>query len=141
MTLDVIPTFSRPARHMLLTLQRAFAAVPSASAMPKLLLSLVALAAGVGLVRGAIKTPENAPIEITSTGQTTYEGGLATARDNVAIHVGDTDIYAEYVQYTANTHEAELIGNVRSYRAVSFCTDESGRCNIDTKPIRRTHGK
>ncbi len=141
MTLDVIPTFSRPARHMLLTLQRAFAAVPSASAMPKLLLSLVALAAGVGLVRGAIKTPENAPIEITSTGQTTYEGGLATARDNVAIHVGDTDIYADYAQYNSTTHEVELRGNVRIYRGVSFYTAESGIYNIDTKQIRAINAK
>jgi len=141
MTLDVIPTFSRPARHMLLTLQRAFAAIPSASAMPKLLLSLVALAAGVGLVRGAIKTPENAPIEITSTGQTTYEGGLATARDNVAIHVGDTDIYADYAQYNSTTHEVELRGNVRIYRGVSFYTAESGIYNIDTKQIRAINAK
>jgi len=126
---------------MLLTLQRAFAAVPSASAMPKLLLSLVALAAGVGLVRGAIKTPENAPIEITSTGQTTYEGGLATARDNVAIHVGDTDIYADYAQYNSTTHEVELRGNVRIYRGVSFYTAESGIYNIDTKQIRAINAK
>jgi len=109
--------------------------------MPKLLLSLVALAAGVGLVRGAIKTPENAPIEITSTGQTTYEGGLATARDNVAIHVGDTDIYADYAQYNSTTHEVELRGNVRIYRGVSFYTAESGIYNIDTKQIRAINAK
>src|SRR5437667_9453142 len=129
--------------------------------MPKLLLSLVALAAGVGLVRGAIKTPENAPIEITSTGQTTYEGGLATARGNVAIHVGDTDIYADYAQYNSTTHEVELRGHVRIYRdkptattpnkpahkfneeesdqQISFYRADSGIYNIDTKRIRATN--
>src|SRR5207247_9520913 len=104
--------------------------------MPKLLLSLVALAAGVGLVRGAIKTPENAPIEITSTGQTTYKGGLATARDNVAIHVGDTDIYADSAQSNSTTHEVELRGNVRIERGVSFYTAESGIYNIHKKKDR-----
>jgi lipopolysaccharide export system protein LptA len=121
---------------MLLALQRAFGAVLSASAMQKLLLLLVAVVAGAGFVRGAIKTPEKAPIEITSTGQTTYEGGLATARGNVAIHVGDTDIYADYAQYNSSTHEVELRGNVRIYRGVNFYTAESGVYNIDTKQLR-----
>jgi LPS-assembly protein len=121
---------------MLLALQRAFGAVLSASAMQKPLLLLVAVVAGAGFVRGAIKTPEKAPIEITSTGQTTYEGGLATARGNVAIHVGDTDIYADYAQYNSSTHDVELRGNVRIYRGVNFYTAESGVYNIDTKQLR-----
>ena len=45
-------------------------------------------------------TPENLPVEITSTGETTYENGIATAHDNVAIHVGDTDIYADRASTT-----------------------------------------
>src|SRR5437762_525314 len=45
------------------------------------LLLLAALFVSAGLIRGEIKTPENAPIEITSTGETTYENGLATAND------------------------------------------------------------
>jgi len=103
-------------RRVLLALHEAFDAVPSASAMRKPVLLLVALLAGAGFTRGEIKTPENAPIEITSTGQTTYENGLATARDNVAIHVGDTDIYADYARYNSTTHEVELRGHVRIYR-------------------------
>ena len=55
-------------------------------------------------MHGEIKTPDNGPLEITSTGQTTYENGLATARDNVAIHIGNTDIYADYAQYNSSTH-------------------------------------
>ncbi|PYL69921.1 MAG: hypothetical protein DMF28_01470, partial [Verrucomicrobia bacterium] len=63
--------------------------------MRTLVLLLAALFATAGLIFGEIKTPENAPIEITSTGETTYENGLATAHDNVAIHIGNTDIYAD----------------------------------------------
>jgi LPS-assembly protein len=121
---------------VLLTLQEALAAIPSASAMRKPALLLVILLASAGLGNGEIKTPENVPIEITSTGETTYEDGLATARDNVAIHMGDTDIYADYAQYNSNTHEIELRGHVRIYRDVSFYTAESGVYNTDTKQIR-----
>ena len=77
-----------------------------------LVLLLAGLFASAALIYGEIKTPENAPIEITSTGQTTYENGLATARDNVAIHIGNTDIYADYAQYNFTTHDVELRGHV-----------------------------
>lgn len=119
-----------------MALQEAFRAVPSASAMRKLLLLLVTLLAGAGLMTGEIKTPEDAPMEITSTGQTTYENGLATARDNVAIHVGDTDIYADYAQYNSSTHDVELKGHVRIYRDASFYVAESAVFNTETKKIR-----
>ena len=64
---------------------------------PVLLFAGLFLIAGVA--GGAIETPKNQPVEITSTGGTTYENGLATAHDNVAIHIGDTDIYADAAQY------------------------------------------
>ena len=86
-----------------LALQEAFAAVRSACAMRTLVLLLAAVFASAGLVSGEIKTPQNVPIEITSTGETTYENGLATARDNVAIHLGNIDIYADYAQYNSTT--------------------------------------
>src|SRR6184192_2077864 len=122
--------------HRVLALQEASGAVPLASAMRMLVLLLSALLVSAGLVRGEIKTPGNAPIEITSTGQTTYENGLATARDNVAIHVGDTDIYADYAQYNSSTHDVELRGHVRIYRDVSLYIADSGVYNTDTKKIR-----
>ena len=84
--------------------------------MRTLVLLLAAILASAGLVSGEIKTPQNVPIEITSTGETTYENGLATARDNVAIHIGDTDIYADYAQYNSTTHDLVLKGHVRIYR-------------------------
>ncbi len=125
----------------LLALQGAFASVRSACAMRTLVLLIAALFASASLIRGAIKTPENAPIEITSTGQTTYENGLATARDNVAIHVGNTDIYADYAQYNSTTHDVELRGHVRIYRDVSLYIAESGVYNTETKKIRAINGR
>src|SRR6188472_4426514 len=98
--------------------------------MRTLVFLIATLLASAGLIQGEIKTPENAPIEITSTGETTYENGLATARDNVAIHVGDTDIYADYAQYNSTTHEVKLRGHVRIYRDKPTAT-------IPTKPSRR----
>src|SRR5438034_5006526 len=124
-----------------LALQEASAAVRSACAMRTLVLLLAALFASAGLVSGEIKTPQNVPIEITSTGETTYENGLATARDNVAIHLGNTDIYADYAQYNSTTHDVELRGHVRIYRDTSLYTAESGVYNTETKKIRTVNGR
>src|SRR5262245_40649401 len=109
--------------------------------MRSLVLLLAGLFAGAGLIHGEIKTPENAPIEITSTGQTTYENGLATARDNVAIHIGNTDIYADYAQYNSSTHDVTLRGHVRIYRDISLYTADSGIYNTETKKIRAISGR
>src|SRR4029077_10244418 len=109
--------------------------------MRTLVLLLATVFAGAGLIRGEIKTPQNVPIEITSTGQTTYENGLATARDNVAIHIGNTDIYADYAQYNSSTHDVVLRGHVRIYRDTSLYTSESGIYNTETKKIRAENGR
>jgi LPS-assembly protein len=109
--------------------------------MRTLVLLLAAVFAGAGLIRGELKTPQNVPIEITSTGETTYENGLATARDNVAIHIGNTDIYADYAQYNSSTHDVELRGHVRIYRDTSVYTAESGVYNTETKKIRAENGQ
>jgi LPS-assembly protein len=95
-----------------------------------------ALLLGAGFTKGAIQTPQNQPVEITSTGETTYESGLATARDNVAIHIGDTDIYADFAQYNSRTREILLQGHVRIYRDVNLYTADRAIYNIDTKQIR-----
>jgi LPS-assembly protein len=118
-----------------LPLQGDFAAVRLGLAMRPLVLLLAGLFASAGLMQG-IKTPENGPIEITSTGQTTYENGLATARGNVAIHIGNTDIYADYAQYNTTTHDVELRGHVRIYRDTSLYNADSGIYNTETKKIR-----
>jgi len=109
--------------------------------MRTLVLLIATLLASAGLIQGKIKTQENAPIEITSTGETTYEGGLATARDNVAIHIGNTDIYADYAQYNPSTHDVELRGHVRIYRDTSLYIAESGIYNTETKKIRALNAR
>lgn len=75
------------------------------------------------------------PIEITSTGGTTYEGGVAIARDNVAIHVGDTDIYADHARYNTATKVVEVEGNVRIYRGAELYVGDSGTYNTETREI------
>jgi len=104
--------------------------------MRMLVLLLAAVVASAGFIRGEISTPQNVPMEITSTGETTYENGLATARDNVAIHIGNTDIYADYAQYNPSTHDVELRGHVRIYRVASLYVAEGGVYNTETKKIR-----
>ena len=79
---------------------------------------------------------DHQPVEITSSGETTYDNGIATARDNVAIHIGDTDIYSDFAQYNSQTHEVLVRGNVRIYRDISLYVAEEGVYNIDTKQIR-----
>ena len=82
---------------------------------------------------------EHEPVEITSTGETTYENGVATARDNVAIHIGDTDIYGDFAQYNSRTHEVTVEGHVRIYRDVHMYVAERGVYNVDTKQIQTSN--
>jgi lipopolysaccharide export system protein LptA len=91
--------------------------------------------AAVKLGAAAESMLQNQPVEITSSGETTYQNGLATARDNVAIHVGDTDIYSDFAQYNSRTHEISVQGNVRIYRDVNLYVGESAVYNVDTKQI------
>lgn len=94
------------------------------------------LSMAMNFVNAAIETPKNQPIEITSSGETTYENGVANAHDNVAIHVGDTDIYADSGRYNSQTHEVYVEGHVRIYRDVNMYVGESATYNIDTKEIQ-----
>ena len=89
-----------------------------------------------GLAGAANSGSDHEPVEITSSGETTYDNGVATARDNVAIHIGDTDIYGDFAQYNSRTHEVLVRGNVRIYRDVSLYVADEGVYNIDTKQIR-----
>ena len=109
--------------------------------MGKTVCWLFALLSTAGLASAAIQTPEGAPIEITSTGETRYENGLATARDNVAIHIGDTDIYCDYAQYDSHTHEVTAIGNVRIYRDISLYLADRAVYNTETKQVRAEKGR
>src|SRR5437870_11597842 len=92
-----------------------------------------------GMAGAASNVSDHEPVEINSTGETTYENGVATARDNVAIHVGDTDIYGDFAQYNSRTHEVSVEGHVRIYRDVNVYIAERGVYNIDTKQIRTSN--
>lgn len=94
------------------------------------------------LVSGAMhaQVAENAslrgqPIEITASGGTQYDGGVATARGNVAIHIGDTDIYSDYATYDTSTNIVRVEGNVRIYRGTEFFIGDRGTYNTETKAI------
>src|SRR5438477_3059701 len=79
-----------------------------------------------------IETPKNQPIEITSSGETRYENGIAIAHGNVAIHVGDTDIYADSARYDSSRHEVSAEGHVHIYRENKLYIAERGTYNLDT---------
>src|SRR3984893_16081185 len=125
-------------RGSLLTLRRRSHSARSASAMRRAGWLVFCSFAGAD-VAAAAQTPENQPIEITSSGETTYQNGVATARDNVAIHIGDTDIYADSAEYNSRTHEVSAEGDVRIYRGMNLYLAERGVYNIDTKEIRTTN--
>lgn len=75
------------------------------------------------------------PIEINATGGTNYDNGIATARENVAIHIGDTDIYGDRADYNTETHDVHVYGNVRIYRGTEVYVGERGTYNTETKKI------
>src|ERR1700730_8991823 len=119
-----------------LTLQEPSSSVPSASAMRPFVTTIISLLLATGCLVAAPKSKEHLPVEITSTGETTYEDGLATARDNVAIHIGDTDIYADFAQYNSRTKEVALEGNVRIYREGKIYLADRGVYNTETNEMR-----
>jgi LPS-assembly protein len=75
-------------------------------------------------------------MEITASGETKYEDGLATAHGNVAIHTGDADIYADSVRYNPKTHEVLAEGHVRIYRTAGTFVGERAIYNTETKAIQ-----
>ena len=129
------------ASDLLLPLQLTPPTVPSASAMRTLVWGFFLMFLAAGMAGAAANVSDHEPVEITSTGETTYENGIATARDNVAIHVGDTDIYGDFAQYNSRTHEVSVEGHVRIYRDVSVYLAERGVYNIETKQIRTSNAR
>jgi lipopolysaccharide export system protein LptA len=126
---------SLPASALLLPLQLPRAPVASASAMRKLLLPIFGLLCAATLAQAELAS-EKQPIEITATGDTNYQNGLATAHGNVAIHAGDSDIYADSAQYNPKTREVFAEGHVRIYRTTGLFVGERAIYNIDTKKIQ-----
>jgi LPS-assembly protein len=84
---------------------------------------------------------EKQPMEITASGDTKYENGLATAHGNVAIHTGDADIYADSVRYNPKTHDILAEGHVRIYRTTGTFVGERAIYNTETKVIQAVEMK
>jgi LPS-assembly protein len=93
------------------------------------------LSAAARLSAADFETPQNQPVEITSSGETRYENGIAIAHGDVAVHFGDTDIYADSARYDSQKHEVSAEGHVRIYRENKLYIAERGTYNLDTKEI------
>ncbi len=103
--------------------------------MRKLLLPIFGLLCAATLAQAQLAS-EKQPIEITATGDTNYKDGVATAHGNVAIHAGDSDIYADSARYNAKTREILVEGHVRIYRTTGLFVGDRAIYNVDTKEIR-----
>ncbi|MEY2564396.1 MAG: LPS-assembly protein [Verrucomicrobiota bacterium] len=89
----------------------------------------------LGTFAQAVVVTKEQPLEITATGDTNYQDGIATAHGNVAIHAGDTDIYADGARYNPKTHEVFAEGHVRIYRAAGLFVGDRAIYNTETKEI------
>src|ERR1700730_11797766 len=106
--------------------------------MRKLLLPVFGLLYAATLAQAELAS-EKQPIEITATGDTNYQDGLATAHGNVAIHAGESDIYADSAQYNPKTREVFAEGHVRIYRETGgLFVGDRAIYNIDNKKNKET---
>jgi lipopolysaccharide export system protein LptA len=103
--------------------------------MRKLLLPIFGLLCAATLAQAELASQKQ-PIEITATGDTNYQDGIATAHGNVAIHAGDSDIYCDSARYDPKTREVLAEGHVRIYRATGLFIGDRAIYNIDTKEIQ-----
>jgi lipopolysaccharide export system protein LptA len=103
--------------------------------MRRLIFSILGLICIAPLARAAEVGTEKQPIEITASGNTSYDGGIARASGNVAIHAGDADIYADSATYNPQTHDIAAEGNVRIYRASGLFVGDRAIYNTETKKI------
>jgi hypothetical protein len=104
--------------------------------MRSLILAILGLVCAAPFARAAEAGTEKQPIEITSSGNTNYQGGIATASGNVAIHTGDADIYADSATYNPKTHDIVAEGHVRIYRTAGLFVGERAIYNTETKEIQ-----
>ncbi|MDQ2659103.1 MAG: LPS assembly protein LptD, partial [Verrucomicrobiota bacterium] len=114
--------------------------------MRKLVFLLFTLCAGtIWGQTAADKSLSGQPIEINATGGTNYDNGIAPARGDVAIHIGDTDIYGDRATYNSETKVVHVEGHVRIYRGAAgahpaeLYVGESGTYDTVTKKIGAEH--
>jgi LPS-assembly protein len=104
--------------------------------MRRLILPILGLVCAASLASAAEVGTEKQPIEITAAGSTSYDGGIARAHGNVAIHAGDADIYADSATYNPQTHDVIAEGHVRIYRATGLFVGDRAIYNTETKEIK-----
>lgn len=104
--------------------------------MRRLILTILGLVLAAPFARAEEVGTEKQPIEITASGSTNYDGGIATAHGDVAIHAGDADIYADSATYNPKTHDIIAEGNVRIYRTTGLFVGDRAIYNTETKKIQ-----
>jgi lipopolysaccharide export system protein LptA len=108
--------------------------------MRRLLLPVFGLLCACSWAFGQVGT-EKQPVEITASGDTNYENGLATAHGNVVIHAGDADIYGDKATYNPKTHDIIAEGHVRIYRTAGTFVGEKAIYNTESKEIKAVNIK
>ncbi len=89
---------------------------------------------GLSTARAQFGSFATMPVEINAD-QTSFENGLAVAKNNVVIHHGETVVYCDYAQYNPDSHDVLLLGNVRIYRNGQLFTGDRAVYNLETKKL------
>ena len=99
-------------------------------------LSFLLLLLAPAIAFGQFTNFGQAPVEISSDGETRFEGGVAIAERNVVIHYGDVSIYCDYAEYNPDTHDLLLKGNVRFFRGNFAFICDRAVYNLETKELK-----
>ena len=100
------------------------------------ILSFLLLLLGPAIAFGQFTNFGQAPVEISSDGETRFEGGVAIADKNVVIHYGDVSIYCDHAEYNPDTHDLLLKGNVRFFRGNFAFICDRAVYNLETKELK-----
>jgi len=81
----------------------------------------------------------DSPIEIISSGGTSFDGTIATATGNVAVYTDDASLYADRADYDTVSGDVFLEGNVRIYSGSGMFTGDRAAYNINSKQTRASN--
>lgn len=104
--------------------------------MRRFLIITLCLASVCSVARAQFSSFSDIPVEITSDGETRFEGGVAIAENNVQIHYGDISIYSDYAEYNPDTRDVLLVGNIRLYSPEGMLTGQRSLFNLETRQMR-----
>ncbi len=103
--------------------------------MKRLLLFALLILAWPVLGRAQFGSFTDVPVEVDAN-ETSFENGVAVAKENVVIRYGNTSIYSDYAQYNPDTRDVFVRGNVRIYREGRVFAGERAIYNLETKRLR-----